>query len=198
MLHDSRVVGLSSAQARAALERDGPNVMPSSRQHALTIVFSVVREPMIALLVIAGAVYAALGDRFDAIAIGVALAAVLLLTILQELRSERAIQALADLSSPRALVVRDGETRRIPGHDVVTGDVLVLNEGDRVPADAVLLESSNLHADESLLTGESAPVSIDAKAPRVFAGTLLVSGSGLARVIATGSRTRMGGHRQIT
>ena len=174
------------------MEREGPNVVPSQRRHALGVVATVVSEPMLALLALAGAIYAALGDRFDAIAIGVALVAVLLLTLAQEVRSEHALRALADLSSPRALVVRDGETLRIPGREVVTGDLLVLNEGDRVAADGEVIESVNLHADESLLTGESAPVSIGQHAPNVFAGTLLVSGSGLARVTATGSRTRMG------
>ena len=88
---------------------------------------------------------------------------VITISLFQNRRTERALQALRDLSSPRALVIRDGARRRIPGREVVPGDLLVLSEGDRVPADATLLEESNLAADESLLTGESVPVRKEAR-----------------------------------
>ena len=125
------------------------------------------------------------------------------ITIYQERRTERVLEALRDLSSPRALVIRDGAQLRIPGREVVREDVVLLREGDRVPADATLLESTHLSIDESLLTGESVPVEKTLRAPsvaiqagdasdRVFAGTLVVKGHGIASVTATGSRTQMG------
>jgi Ca2+-transporting ATPase len=109
------------------------------------------------------------------------------------------------LSSPRALVIRDGAERRVPGREVVRGDVVVLAEGDRAPADATILESQDLQADESLLTGESVPVRKTAAAsteappapggddlPFVYAGSLIVRGHGLAQVTATGPRSQLG------
>jgi Ca2+-transporting ATPase len=146
-----------------------------------------------------------LGDIREALALLLGVLVVITITLVQERKTERALAALRDMASPRALVVRDGARRRIPGREVVRGDVLVLSEGDRVPADAVLLEASHLEADESLLTGESAPVRKRASAgpepdarpggddlPFVYAGTLVVRGRGLAEVRATGARSEMG------
>ncbi|HET9095627.1 MAG TPA: HAD-IC family P-type ATPase, partial [Candidatus Baltobacteraceae bacterium] len=193
MPHKQPRGGLSQAEARARLERDGPNALPSARRRAFAeILLATAREPMLLLLIVAGAVYAVLGDPLDAIALGAAIFVIIALTIAQEVRSERTLEALADLSSPRALVIRDGETHRIAGTALVVGDVVLLAEGDRVPADGTLIESSMLRVDESLLTGESAPVSIDDDTPRVFAGTLVVAGSGVVQVTATGVQTQMG------
>jgi Ca2+-transporting ATPase len=127
------------------------------------------------------------------------------ITLYQERKTERALEALRDLSSPRALVIRDGGQKRIPGREVTRGDVIVLSEGDRVPADAVLMSCLNLSVDESLLTGESVSVrkcvSADAKEmgrpggddlPFVFSGTLVVKGQGIAAVQATGINTEIG------
>ena len=116
-----------------------------------------------------------------------------MITVVQETRTERVLEALRDLTSPRALVIRDGERKRIAGRDVVRGDILVLAEGDRVPADAVILECHDLQTDESLLTGESVPVRktrlpapVHAESrrpggddlPYVFSGSLVVRGTG--------------------
>jgi Ca2+-transporting ATPase len=132
---------------------------------------------------------------------------VLALTLYQEGKTERALESLRDLSSPRALVLRDGQPLRIAGADVVLGDILILAEGDRIPADAVLLSGTDVQVDESLLTGEPVPVSkvadvmaAQAAAPRpggdgqayLFSGTLLVKGHGSARVTATGARSEIG------
>jgi len=129
------------------------------------------------------------------------------ITVIQESRSERALEALRDLSSPRALVVRDGVRKRIPGREVVRGDIVVLAEGDRVPVDAWVLNSEDLQLDESLLTGESVPVrkigcadGAPAAPPRpggdglayVFAGSLVARGAGLCRAAAAGSRSEIG------
>jgi Ca2+-transporting ATPase len=198
--------GLPDAEARGRLEAEGPNELPHQRQRGiLHIVLEVVREPMFLMLVAAGVLYLVLGEPADAALLLGFVFVVMGITIVQERRTERALEALRDLSSPRALVVRGGAQRRIPGREVVRGDVILVAEGDRVPADAVLRRSINLSADESLLTGESVPVrktaSPDAAAldrpggddlPSVFSGTLVTAGQGLAEVLATGPRSELG------
>ncbi len=200
--------GLTQAEASRRLALDGPNELPRGKARSLAgIVLGVMREPMLGLLFAGGVVYLALGDLTEAIVLIVLALLSILITIVQETRSERAIEALRDLASPRALVIRDHVRRRIAGRDVVPGDLLVLSEGDRVAADGWVLDSDGLHLDESLLTGESVPVSKTACAqgggdalPRpggdrlayVFSGTLVVAGSGLCRVAATGARSEIG------
>ena len=113
---------------------------------------------MLLLLVAGGAVYLALGDLQEALIL-IAFAMVsIVITVVQETRTARVLEALRNLTSPRALVIRDGERKRIAGREVVRGDLVVLSEGDRVPADAVLLQATDLQADKSLLTGKSVPV----------------------------------------
>lgn len=202
-----RVSGLSEAEAEARLKSEGLNELPrADRRSPLKIVFEVVREPMIALLLAGGAVYLALGDWREALILLVFANLSVAITVIQETRTERVLDALRDLTSPRALVIRDGERKRIPGREVARGDVVVLAEGDRVPADAGLLEADDLLVDESLLTGESVPVrklatgletKHDARpggedSPLVFSGSLVVRGSGTAEVTATGSRSEIG------
>ncbi len=198
--------GLTEAEAAARLTRYGPNELPSKRgRGVLSTALDVVREPMFLLLLACGGVYLMLGDVREAAMLLGFVFVVLGITFVQERKTERALEALRDLSSPRALVVRDGLQRRIAGRDVVPGDILVLTEGDRVPADAAVLSCSNLATDESLLTGESVPVrkvnwdGQQAAArpggddhPFVFSGSLVVQGQGVAEVRATGSRTEMG------
>ncbi|SFG01350.1 Ca2+-transporting ATPase [Novosphingobium sp. CF614] len=166
----------------------------------------VLREPMLALLLAAGLIYLLLGDRTEALILLVFAGLSIAITIIQEARTERVLEALRDLSAPRALVVRDGELVRIPGREVVEGDILVLDAGDRIAADALLLEADGIEADESLLTGESVPVrkraarhDEDDRAapggedrPQVFAGSIVTHGRGLARVTGTGTRSRIG------
>jgi Ca2+-transporting ATPase len=160
---------------------------------------------MFIMLVAAGALYLLMGEPADALLLLGFVFVVMGITIIQEQRTERALDALRDLSSPRALVIRDGRQHRIPGREVVPGDILVVAEGDRVPADAVLRASINLSVDESLLTGESVPVrktatsegnSLDAPGgddlPSLFSGTLVTAGQGIAEVLATGPRTELG------
>jgi Ca2+-transporting ATPase len=184
--------GLSSAQAAARLAAEGRNVLPSAaRRGAFAFIFQVAREPMFLLLAAAAAVYLALGDPVEALVLAASIAGMVAITVAQERKAERALEALRDLSSPRALVVRDGERRRIAGADVVRGDLLILAEGDRVPADARLLDGVAVAADESLLTGESLPVE-KRVGDAVYSGTLLTSGQGGAEVLATGPRTELG------
>ncbi|HKQ29808.1 MAG TPA: cation-translocating P-type ATPase [Burkholderiales bacterium] len=199
-------LALSSEEAATLLAHEGYNELPSTKPKSLfTIVFEVLREPMLLLLLAASIVYFILGDVREALVLFASVFVVIGITFYQEHKSERALEALRDLSSPRALVVRDGEARRIPGREVVRGDILLVKEGDRVPADALLIHASDLSADESLLTGESMTVRKRAGSqeevaqtpggddlPFIYSGTLLTQGQGTAKVIAIGQRTQIG------
>lgn len=200
------VAGLTAAEAADRLQRDGFNELPSSRRPGLwALTRDVLREPMIGLLVAIGTTYLLLGDPKQAALLLASVFVVIGIELYQQNKTERALEALRDLSSPRALVIRDGTQQRISGREVVRGDVIVLAEGDRVAADAMLLWALNLSADESLLTGESVPVrKIAARVetemgrpggddlPCVYAGSLVVSGRGVAVVRATAVHTEMG------
>jgi Ca2+-transporting ATPase len=200
------ITGLPEKDAAERLEREGYNELPSSRERSLfAIAVDVVREPMFLLLVACGVLYLVLGEPREAIMLLGFVFVVVGITLYQERKTERALEALRDLSSPRALVIRGGKQKRIPGREVVRGDCIVLNEGDRVPADAVLLSCINLSVDEALLTGESVSVrktacpGLPAMAPPggeglpcVYSGTLVVTGQGIATVMATGSGTEIG------
>jgi Ca2+-transporting ATPase len=198
---------LASREAAERLRRDGPNELPrAGRRKFWRILRDVLSEPMFGLLIGAGLIYLLLGDHVEALLLLVFASLSVAIAVIQEARSERVLDALRDLTSPRALVIRDGERRRIAGREVVYGDLVLLSEGDRVPADAVLLEARELLTDESLLTGESVPVRKQAAGtgdaqtvhpggddlPHVFSGTLVVRGQGLAEVRATGPRSEIG------
>ncbi len=211
---DPAAAGLSQAEAARRLTADGPNALPGGQRRTLwSIAMETVREPMFLLLLAAGTLYLLFGDLQEGLTLFGFVLVTLGLTLFQEGKTERAIEALRDLTSPRALVLRDGRPQRIAGRDVVRGDLLQLNEGDRVPADALLVSADGLRVDESLLTGEAVPVSKRAAAgespdpardaaaaarpggddlPSVYAGTLIVQGHGLARVTATGARSEIG------
>ena len=200
--------GLSEADVQVRLRTEGYNELPrGERRTPLRIVLEVLREPMLALLLGGGAIYLVLGDLKEALILLAFATMSVLITVVQETRTERVLEALRDLTSPRALVVRDGERKRIAGRDVVRGDFVVLAEGDRVPADAVLVQSHDLQTDESLLTGESVPVrkiagnsSVPSKdhrpggddLPYVFSGSLVVRGTGICEVTATGALSEIG------
>jgi Ca2+-transporting ATPase len=203
--------GLSSAVAKVRLKQDGANELPVSGERSLWgIAWEVVREPMFLLLVAAGVIYLLLGDVSDALMLLGFVCVVMAITIYQENKTERVLDALRNLTSPRALVLRDGIEQRIAGREVVRGDLLILSEGDRVPADAVLISSNNFAADESLLTGESASVTKIAQTnpskqvisevsppggdglPFIYSGSLVVQGRGQALVLATGLNSEIG------
>lgn len=201
--------GLTDQQAAQKLAEEGPNELPSSQKRTVfAIAFDIVREPMFALLLAGGIIYFFLGDIREAIVLLASIFVIMFITFYQENRTERALEALRDLSSPRALVIRGGQQKRIAGREVVPGDILLLAEGDRVPADGMLLSSLNLSVDESLLTGESVPVRKVAwergplpneigppggdDQPFVYSGTLVTQGQGVARVLATGVNTELG------
>jgi P-type Ca2+ transporter type 2C len=199
--------GLTASEALARLRAEGFNELPhAGRRSIVRLVFDVLREPMLLLLLAGGAIYFALGDLGEALLLLVFASFSVVITIVQEARTERVLESLRDLTSPRALVIRGGERVRIAGRDVVRGDMIVLSEGDRVAADATVVQCDDLLLDESLLTGESVPVrklanpSSDAGPPHiggddlpfVFSGTLVVRGSGIAQVTSTGIRTEIG------
>lgn len=185
--------GLGTAEAGARLAEEGPNELGVNQRRTLpAIIAEVVREPMFLLLLGAGLIYAVMGDLHEAAILMGFVVVIMAVTVLQERRTENALEALRDLSSPRALVIRDGEPIRIPGREVVREDIVILAEGDRVPADGSVLQAHELAADESMLTGESEAVAKFADGAEMFAGTLVVRGQGLMRVTATGSATRLG------
>jgi len=186
--------GLSSAEAARRLAIDGPNALPGDGGRSwLHIVRETVRDPMFSLLLAAAGLYLLLGELQESLSLGLMVCVVIGLTLYQEGKTERAIQALRDLSSPRARVIRDGQVQTLAGRELVRGDLMLVAEGDRVAADAELLSGGELQVDESLLTGESVPVSKNAGAvSALHAGTLVVQGQGLARVSATGPRSQMG------
>jgi P-type Ca2+ transporter type 2C len=209
MFDINTITGLSEQEAAARLAKEGHNELPSTgRRGIVKIALEIVREPMFILLIAGGIIYLLLGDIREALILLGSIFVIMGITFYQENRTERALEALRDLSSPRALVIRDGEQKRIAGQEVARGDVLMLAEGDRVPADAVLLWGLNLSVDESLLTGESVPVRKvpwDNRAetmamarpggddlPFVYSGTLVVQGQGIAEVQATGLNTELG------
>jgi Ca2+-transporting ATPase len=199
---------LSPKTAKLFLRRpqDGPNALPGGQRRTwLTIVWETAREPMFLLLLAAGTLYLIFGELQEGLILFGFVLVTIGLTLYQEGKTERAIEALRDLTSPRALVIRDGKAQRIAGREVVRGDLVVLTEGDRVPADGIVIEGSGLMVDESLLTGEPVPVrKLVAKEepaaarpggddlPFVYSGTLVVAGQGTARITATGARSEIG------
>ena len=199
--------GLSSAEAKLRLTSDGENSLASGeRRTLLHIIWETAREPMFVLLLAAASLYLIFGEPLEGMTLLGAVVIMLALTLFQEGKTERAIAALRDLSSPQARVIRDGELKRIASKHVVVGDIMLLAEGDRVAADCVLLKVRDLEANESLLTGEPIPVrkiagTVDSVAPAqlggddnafVYAGTLIVQGQATAQVTATGPRSAIG------
>ncbi len=202
--------GLDSEEAARRLARDGPNRLPDGGgRRWRRIALDAAREPMYLLLVGAAVLYLLLGEPFEGAFLFGMVVLMLCMTLYQEGRTERALQALRELGAPTALVWRDGSARQLPAAELVEGDLVELGEGDRVPADGLLLAAAGLQVDESLLTGESVPVGKlpaphggaagdrpqapgGADLPWVYSGTLVVQGHGLARVSATGVRSEIG------
>jgi P-type Ca2+ transporter type 2C len=198
--------GLTSAEAAARLRAEGANELPTAAPRNLrAIALHTVREPMFMLLIAACAIYLMLGDKLEALVLLLSISVIIAIAIIQERKSERALEALRELASPRALVIRDGQRVRIAGREVVRGDLLVLEEGDRVAADGVLWRANDLHIDESLLTGESVRVRKVVwdgsrqmthpggdDLPFAYAGTLVTQGQGVAEIVGTGAHTEMG------
>jgi P-type Ca2+ transporter type 2C len=205
-LDPESLTGLSNEEAAKRLREDGYNELLSQKKQSIfSIFFNVLREPMLILLIVAGLIYMLIGEINDALILLLFVFVVVGITFNQERKTERALEALKNLSSPRALVIRSGNQKRVPGREVVKGDILILREGDRIPADGTVLSCTNLLVDESLLTGESLAVRKSEwdglskpsqpggdDLPFVYSGALVIQGQGVAEVTATGMHTEMG------
>jgi len=201
--------GLDRGEAARRLLADGPNELPRPRGRGFVdIVLETVREPMFLLMLGGALLYLTLGDLVEGLFLVAAACVAIGLVVVQEARSERALAALRQLAQPRAIVIRDGAEWRIPARELVVGDILLIGEGERMPADALLVAGEVLSVDESTLTGESAPVTKRPAAlgedfapnaapgaelsPLLFAGALIVRGQAAARVARTGARSALG------
>ncbi len=198
---------LSTKDVNERINRDGYNELPSAKKkNIFEVMREVVKEPMLLLLIACWTLYLFLWDIQEAIILLWSIAFIIAIAIYQENKTENALQALKDLSSPRALVIRNGEQIRIAGREVVVDDIIIMNEWDKVPADCVILRSRNCSADESLLTGESVPVRKSASEsinyehlrpwwddlPFLFSGTMMVQGQCVVKVLSIGINTEMG------
>ncbi|BBE19029.1 cation transport ATPase [Aquipluma nitroreducens] len=205
-LKSEKFRGLNEETVKEKIKNEGFNELPSSKpKNFLALAWGVVQEPMFLLLVACGTLYLILGDVQEGLMLLGFVFVIMGIEFYQEKKTEKALDALKDLASPRALVIREGVEKRIAGRDVVTDDLVILQEGDRVPADATVLYSVNLMADESLLTGESVSVrksewnGTDQNVqpggddlPFVYSGSMIVQGNGIVKVTATASNTEIG------
>lgn len=191
--------GLTSSEANLELRKHGYNELAGSKpKNLLRIALEVIKEPMFLLLLTCSVLYILLGDYREGIILMSTILIIIFITFYQYQKTEKALEALKRLSSPRVLVIRDGQEKRISGREVVPGDLMILNEGDRVGADGIVLKSQNLTIDESLLTGESVPVQkfnyseLSHQSGQLFSGTLVIQGKGISRVTETGMKTQFG------
>ncbi len=186
--------GLTSLEAKEILKRQGYNELPSAQPKGLgRIAIEVIKEPMFLLLMGCGSVYLLLGDYSEGVILLCWVFIIILISLYQHNKTEKSLEALRKLASPRVMVIRDGSQIRIPGREVVPGDLAILHEGDRVPADGFVVQSEYLSVDESLLTGESAPVmKNETSENQLYSGTLIVQGKALFKVTHTGLQTQFG------
>jgi P-type Ca2+ transporter type 2C len=201
--------GLSEEEAASRLARYGRNIIRKPRSRALhQIILGTLREPMFLLLLAAAALYLTIGDLAEGLFLTAGAMLSLGLVIFQDARSERALKALNALAEPQARVIRNGVTRSVPSGDLVPGDIVLLGEGGRIPADSILVDGDALEVDESALTGESSsstkkPAGAqllsdelqppgEAETSSLFAATLIVRGQGVARIVRTGTSTEVG------
>ncbi len=205
-IRTKKIQGLSDDEVKLKRATEGYNELPSSKpKNFFRLALDVIQEPMFLLLVACGSLYLILGDLQEGLMLLAFVFVIMGIEFYQEKKTEKALDALKDLASPRALVIRDGIEKRIAGREVVTGDIMILQEGDRVPADAVVLYAVNLSADESLLTGEPVPVRKSEwneetaqsrpggdDLPFVFSGSMIVQGNGIARVTSIALNTEIG------
>jgi len=187
--------GLSSAEAASLRIKYGSNVLHKLHGHSIwTIVWDVAKEPMFILLMVATLLYFILGEQGQGWLMLVAMTLVAAISIFQEIRSSHALKALRKLTEPLAAVLRDGNFRELPVEEIVPGDIIRIEEGERVPADGVIIRSNDLSINESIVTGESIPVDKSNEAGRdvLYRGSTINAGMAFARVTATGNKTLLG------
>lgn len=187
--------GLTAQQANEALKQFGKNEIQREKQRpAWVLFFEQFKSPLVVILVFACIISVVLGEVIEAVAIGAILVLNSVIGFFQEFRAENAIQALQEMTAPRARVLRDSHQLLIHAHEVVPGDRLLLETGDIVAADAEILEASHFQVNEAVLTGESLPVAKDMseEGRKVFMGTSVVAGVASTRVLATGMMTELG------
>ena len=200
-------IGLSTAQVQSLLAQHGANEVPDPKKRgAVQLIKKMVTEPMFLLLISCGLIYLLLGNPQEALMLLGFVVVVMGITFVQQHRADSSLNALRALSAPQALVIRDGQQVKIPGRELVPGDLILLSEGDRIPADIALIETSTLMVDESMLTGESVPVMKQAvvaldpssaentndPAAMAYSGTLVTQGSARGQVVATGRSSKLG------
>lgn len=195
----SEIKGLTSAEVAERRKKYGYNELPDREKKSIfEIIIGLLTEPMIFLLLAVVAVYFLLGDPTEAAILMVSVVVIVAINLYQDLRTEKALEALRNLSSPSCEVIRDSEHVTVSSRELVPGDIVLVNEGSRVPADAKLLSAQNLATDESMLTGESLPVDkteyIDDqdKTGFVYSASMVVKGHGVAEVTAIGVETEVG------
>lgn len=185
-------IGLTNVEAQQKLKKGGYNELPNSETKSVfEIALSVIKEPMFMLLLACGSLYLIIGDYREGIILFSSIFIIIFITFYQRQKTEKALDSLKKLSSPRTLLLRDGKTKRVPSREIVIDDIMILNEGDRISADAIVIDSNHLTIDESLLTGESVPVLKENGMP-IYSGSLLIQGKANAKVIATGVNTEFG------
>lgn len=202
----AKIAGLTAVEAAIRLKNEGGNALPDKKhRNFLVIAIQVLREPMFILLLCAALLYLLIGELHEGLFLFAMVLVTLGLTLYQEQKTERALEALRDMSIPHALVIRDGLPQTIDSRMLVRGDLLILSEGDRIAADGFLMSGTGLQVDESLLTGEAVPVyktagneqistgyPADISSSSLYAGTLVVQGDGIAEVTKTGVHSEMG------
>lgn len=204
-LETNATAGLSDGEVTTRLAQYGPNeLIATIRTSPLTLFLQQFKNTLIIILLVATALSGILGHAVEAIAIGVIILFAVVLGFIQEFRAGRALEALRELAAPLALVLRGGVEREVPARELVPGDIIMLTAGDRIPADARLIEVVNLKVDEASLTGESVPVekhseftypesiAVGDRRNMAFAGTSATYGRGRAVVVATGMQTEFG------
>lgn len=202
---ESSKTGLSKSEAEESFKKYGPNKLSKKREFkALKIFINQFKSFLVGLLVVAIIISYFIGSTVDAVVIGIIVILNTILGFAQEFKAERAVESLKKMSAPKAIVLREGKPVEISADQLVPGDVIVINEGDRIPADARLIEAPNLETDESALTGESNSVikmvsvfkeekiSIADRKNMVFMNTTVTRGRATAIVVSTGMSTEIG------
>lgn len=197
--------GLSTKQVKKRLEKYGYNQLKEAEQKSAFFIFlSQFKDFMVIVLLVATLISGLLGEYIDAIAIILIVLLNGILGFMQERKAEKSLQALKELTAPKTYVLRDNKWLQVPTTEIVVGDIVKIESGNRISADIRLIETKSLYVDESALTGESVPThkqieSIERKDMIIadqdnmlFKGTLAVKGSGIGIVVATGMQTEMG------